>query len=75
MTNNAQSTLARLAGRTVANHVANGGWLGASWPQYTCGWLDQETLDSAIAEAQEINPNLWVDSERNFNEEALCAIN
>lgn len=64
--NNAQRTLARLAGHTIAQHVANGGWLGASWPQYTCGWLDQPVLDAALAEAERLNPDLWAHSAQNF---------
>ena len=70
MSNASQNTLIRLAADCIVAHVQEGGWLGASWPNYACGELPAELYQAAMKAAEEMCPDLWDRSSCNFDDEA-----
>ena len=70
MSKNSENTLIRLAAECIVAHVQEGGWLGASWPNYACGELPAELYQAAMKAAEEMCPDLWDRSSCNFDEAA-----
>jgi hypothetical protein len=66
--NNAQRKLAELAGKSIVQHVLDGGWLGASWPGYVpgCSELSSDELDAAWDWMEENHPEILSMSQDNF---------
>lgn len=58
--------------KEIISHVKNGGWIGASWPQYIAGAnaLDNDGLALALGQAEKNYWDIWIDSQDNFEEDA-----
>ena len=56
--------------KEIISHVKNGGWIGASWPQYIAGAnaLDNDGLALALGQAEREYFDLWQESQDNFEE-------
>lgn len=70
--NNGQKKLAELAGKSICKFVENGGWLGASWPNYVPGMRDlsDDELDQAWDWVDAHRPDIWEISQENFERES-----